>query len=33
MTKKGATLQNFVLQWTVLTNGYCTVIILVVKFN
>ena len=33
MTKKRATFQNFALQWTVLTNGYYTVVILVVKFN
>ena len=30
--KKEASFQNFVFHWTVLTNGYCTVIILIVKF-
>ena len=30
--QKEASFQNFVFHWTVLTNGYCTVIILIVKF-
>ena len=29
--QKEASFQNFVFHWTVLTNGYCTVIILIVR--